>query len=65
VALGNDGIIEGIRPGSIVVDMSSSQLDLTRKIGTARAAKGCGMVDGIVGRAADHTVTGTLTLMDG
>lgn len=65
VALGKDGIIEGIRPGSIVVDMSSSQPDITRKIGAALAAKGCGMVDSPVGKTAEHAVTGTLTLMVG
>jgi 4-hydroxybutyrate dehydrogenase/sulfolactaldehyde 3-reductase len=65
VVLGPAGIIEGVRPGATVVDMSSSQPDITRKIGAALAAKGCGMVDSPVGKTADHAVTGTLTLMVG
>ncbi len=65
VALGPDGIVAGAKPGLVMIDMSSSQPDITRKIGTALSAKGCAMVDSPVGKTADHAVTGTLTLMVG
>ena len=65
VALGPDGIIEGLAPGGVLVDMSTSAPATTRRIGAALAAKGCGMVDCPVGKTADHAVTGTLTLMIG
>jgi 4-hydroxybutyrate dehydrogenase / sulfolactaldehyde 3-reductase len=64
-ALGPAGIVEGLRPGAVMVDMSTSAPDTTRRIGAALAAKGCGMVDSPVGKTADHAVTGTLTLMIG
>jgi 4-hydroxybutyrate dehydrogenase / sulfolactaldehyde 3-reductase len=65
VALGPSGVVSGIRPGSVMVDMSTSAPDTTRRIGEALAAKGAAMVDCPVGKTADHAVTGTLTLMIG
>jgi 3-hydroxyisobutyrate dehydrogenase-like beta-hydroxyacid dehydrogenase len=65
VALGAGGVLEGAKPGTILIDMSSSQPEITRKIGAAFAAKGCAMVDSPVGKTADHAVSGTLTLMVG
>ena len=64
-ALGPDGIIHGLKPGAIMIDMSTSAPDTTRRIGAALAAKGCAMIDSPVGKTAEHAVTGTLTLMIG
>ncbi len=65
VALGRDGIVEGIRAGSVYVDMSTIDPATTRKVGAAMAAKGVAMIDSPVGKTADHAVAGTLTLMVG
>jgi 4-hydroxybutyrate dehydrogenase / sulfolactaldehyde 3-reductase len=65
VALGPSGVASGLRPGSVMIDMSTSAPETTRRIGAALAAKGCGMVDCPVGKTAEHAVTGTLTLMVG
>jgi 3-hydroxyisobutyrate dehydrogenase-like beta-hydroxyacid dehydrogenase len=65
VALGKDGIVEGIRSGSVYVDMSTIDPATTCKVGEAMAAKGVAMVDSPVGKTADHAVAGTLTLMVG
>jgi 4-hydroxybutyrate dehydrogenase / sulfolactaldehyde 3-reductase len=65
VALGADGIVAGIRPGSVYIDMSTIDPDTTRRIGEAVAAKGAAMIDSPVGKTADHAVAGTLTLMVG
>jgi 3-hydroxyisobutyrate dehydrogenase-like beta-hydroxyacid dehydrogenase len=65
VALGHDGIVAGIRPGSIYIDMSTIDPDTTRKVGGAIEAKGAAMIDSPVGKTADHAVAGTLTLMVG
>jgi 3-hydroxyisobutyrate dehydrogenase-like beta-hydroxyacid dehydrogenase len=65
VALGADGIVAGIRPGAIYVDMSTIDPDTTRRVGEAIAAKGASMIDSPVGKTADHAVAGTLTLMVG
>ena len=65
VALGSDGIVEGIRAGSVYIDMSTIDPATTRKVGVAMAAKGVAMIDSPVGKTADHAVAGTLTLMVG
>src|SRR5690348_8901011 len=65
VALGPDGIVAGIRPGAIYIDMSTIDPETTRRVGEAIAAKGASMIDSPVGKTADHAVAGTLTLMVG
>ncbi len=65
VALGKDGVVEGLRPGSVYIDMSTIDPMTTRKVGAAVAAKGSAMIDSPVGKTADHAVAGTLTLMVG
>lgn len=65
VALGKNGVVEGIRPGGVYIDMSTIDPDTTRKIGAAIAAAGASMIDSPVGKTADHAVAGTLTLMVG
>lgn len=65
VALGPEGIAEGIRAGSVYVDMSTIDPRTTRKVGEAIAARGASMIDSPVGKTADHAVAGTLTLMVG
>jgi 3-hydroxyisobutyrate dehydrogenase-like beta-hydroxyacid dehydrogenase len=65
VALGPDGIIEGVRPDSIYVDMSTIDPATTRKVGAAMARKGIAMVDSPVGKTAEFAVAGKLTLMVG
>ena len=65
VAFGPDGVIAGIRAGSIYVDMSTIDPATTRKVGAAVAVKGAGMIDSPVGKTADAAVAGTLTLMVG
>ena len=65
VALGPDGIVAGIRPSAIYVDMSTIDPDTTRRVGKAIVAKDASMIDSPVGKTADHAVAGTLTLMIG
>ena len=65
VALGPDGIVEGIRPDSVYIDMSTIDPGTTRRIGAAIAQRGAAMIDSPVGKTADHAVAGTLTLMVG
>jgi 3-hydroxyisobutyrate dehydrogenase-like beta-hydroxyacid dehydrogenase len=65
VALGPEGIVDGIRPGAIYIDMSTIDPETTRKVGAAIARKGAAMVDSPVGKTADAAVAGTLTLMVG
>jgi len=65
VALGPDGVVAGIRPGSVYIDMSTIDPTTTRRVGAAIAAKGADMIDSPVGKTADAAVAGTLTLMVG
>jgi len=65
VALGQDGVVAGIRPGSVYIDMSTIDPATTRRVGAAIAEKGALMIDSPVGKTADAAVAGTLTLMVG
>jgi 3-hydroxyisobutyrate dehydrogenase-like beta-hydroxyacid dehydrogenase len=65
VALGADGIVAGIKPGSVYIDMSTIDPATTKRVGAAIAAKGAQMIDAPVGKTADAAVAGTLTLMVG
>ncbi len=65
VALGPDGIVAGIRAGSLYIDMSTIDPATTRKVGAALAALDVAMIDSPVGKTADAAVAGTLTLMVG
>jgi 4-hydroxybutyrate dehydrogenase/sulfolactaldehyde 3-reductase len=63
--LGEAGAIEGLGQRSILVDMSTIDPEVTRRIGAKIAARGARMVDAPVGKTSDHAVAGTLTLMVG
>jgi len=64
-ALGADGIIEGIRPGQIYIDLSSIDPLTTKKVGAALAEKGARMLDVPVGKGPPAAEAGDLTLMVG
>jgi 4-hydroxybutyrate dehydrogenase/sulfolactaldehyde 3-reductase len=63
--LGEDGAIHSMKPGSVLIDMSTIDPAVTRKIAAALAGKGVDMVDSPVGKTADHAIAGTLTLIVG
>ena len=65
VASGPDGIVAGLGPGTVYIDMSTIDPETTRRIGALVAAKGAEMIDSPVGKTADAAVAGTLTLMVG
>lgn len=63
--LGDGGLIHSMKRGSTLIDMSTIDPAVTRRIGAALADAGIGMIDSPVGKTADHAVAGTLTLMVG
>lgn len=63
--LGKDGVIEGVRPGSIVVDMSTIDPGTTRRVGKALAEKGVDMLDAPVARGVKAARAGTLAIFVG
>jgi 3-hydroxyisobutyrate dehydrogenase-like beta-hydroxyacid dehydrogenase len=65
VATGPDGILKGLKPGAVYIDMSTIDPATTRRIGVQVTAKGAFMIDSPVGKTADAAVAGTLTLMVG
>lgn len=60
---GEDGLLAGIKPGSVLIDFGTSIPDSTRKIGADLAAKGAGMIDAPLGRTPAHAKDGLLNIM--
>jgi len=65
VALGPDGIMEGIRPGSIYVDMSTISPTVAVKVAEAGAKKGVKVLDAPVSGGDVGAEKGTLSIMVG
>ena len=65
VALGEQGIIEGGRPGLIFVDNSTIKPATTRSVGEKLAEKGITMLDAPVSGGDVGALNGTLTIMVG
>jgi 3-hydroxyisobutyrate dehydrogenase len=65
IILGTNGIIDGARVGSVVVDMSTISPDATRRIGQVLAAKGVKMIDAPVSGGSEGAQKGTLAIMVG
>jgi 3-hydroxyisobutyrate dehydrogenase-like beta-hydroxyacid dehydrogenase len=65
VALGPGGLVEGARPGSIVVDHSTIVPDGARRIAAALGERGITMLDAPVSGGAIAAEAGTLSIMVG
>jgi 4-hydroxybutyrate dehydrogenase/sulfolactaldehyde 3-reductase len=65
VVLGPGGVLEGARPGSLYIDMSTIDPQTTQSMGARLAEKGIAMVDSPVGKTVEHAIAGTSTLMIG
>lgn len=63
--LGAGGVLEGARPGTIVVDMSSINPLVSQKVAAACAAKGVEFVDAPVSGGEPKAIDGTLAIMAG
>lgn len=65
VALGEGGIIEGAKPGTVLIDMSSIAPLASREISDALKAKGVDMLDAPVSGGEPKAIDGTLSVMVG
>lgn len=65
VILGKKGVLEGVRKGSIVIDMSTIDPVTTREISRILAEKGVKMLDAPVARGVPAAVAGTLVIFVG
>lgn len=63
VIYGENGLLEGLKEGSTLVDFGTSIPASTRKIGADLAAKGVGMLDAPLGRTPAHAKDGLLNIM--
>jgi 2-hydroxy-3-oxopropionate reductase len=63
--LGKDGVIEGIKPGSVLVDMSSIAPLASREVAAELAKKGIEMLDAPVSGGEPKAIDGTLAIMVG
>ena len=59
------GAIHGLRPGSLVIDMSTISPQATRMISEKLAARGVGMLDAPVSGGSEGAARGTLSIMIG
>lgn len=60
---GDDGVIAGLKPGSVVVDFGTSLPASTRKLGAAIEAAGGQLLDAPLGRTPAHAFDGLLNIM--
>ena len=65
VALGSQGILEGIRPGSVYVDLSSSRPSLIRQMEPTFRQKGIHILDAPVSGGESGAASGDLAVMVG
>jgi 4-hydroxybutyrate dehydrogenase/sulfolactaldehyde 3-reductase len=65
VLLGGDGVLAGARPGTYVIEMSTIDPSVSRRVSETLRARGLRFVDAPVGRTAAHAQAGTLLVMIG
>ena len=62
---GPDGVLAGLRSGTLVIDMGTTQVSATRRVAAAVEAKGCDYVDAPVSGGEVGAVEASLTIMAG
>ena len=62
---GKDGVAEGAKPGTLIIDMSSIDPDATKDLAAKAAEKGLRWVDSPLSGGAPKALIGELTLMAG
>ncbi|MCB4359312.1 NAD(P)-dependent oxidoreductase [Quatrionicoccus australiensis] len=65
VALGPDGLIEGMAPGSVLIDCSTIAPDVARRIADELGRTGIAMLDAPVSGGAQGAIDATLAIMAG
>jgi 3-hydroxyisobutyrate dehydrogenase len=65
VILGENGVIQGVSQGKLVVDMSTISPQVTRRIASLLAEKGVAMLDAPMSGSSEGAEQGTLSIMVG
>ncbi len=60
---GDDGVLAGLKPGTVVIDFGTSLPASTKQLGEEVAAKGGTYLDGPLGRTPSHALEGQLNIM--
>ena len=63
--LGRDGLAEGLAPGTLLIDMSTTGPAPARKVAKALEERGVGFVDAPVAGSVGPAAKGTLAIMVG
>lgn len=63
IVYGDNGVLAGIKEGSVLIDFGTSIPASTKKIGADLAKKGVGMIDAPLGRTPAHAKDGLLNIM--
>lgn len=61
VVHGSDGLLGGFKPGSVLIDTTTADPAVTRRIGAALAASGIDMLDAALGRTPKEAEAGKLS----
>jgi 3-hydroxyisobutyrate dehydrogenase len=65
VLLGENGVIEALQPGSLVIDMSTISPRVTRRVAATISERGSHMLDAPVSGGSEGAEKGTLSIMVG
>jgi 3-hydroxyisobutyrate dehydrogenase-like beta-hydroxyacid dehydrogenase len=65
VALGDDGLVSGVRPGGVYFDLSTNSASLVKRIHQAFAGRGAHMLDAPVSGGPSGAAAGTLAVWVG
>ncbi|HEY51573.1 MAG TPA: 3-hydroxyisobutyrate dehydrogenase [Dehalococcoidia bacterium] len=65
IMYGDDGVLAGLKKGNIIIDMSTIDPIVTRRVAAAAAGKGIEMIDAPVSGAPPKAADGTLSIMVG
>lgn len=65
VMLGEQGVLAHVRPGTVVVDLSTIPVEVAQRVGAAADAAGAAFVDAPVARTKQAAIDGTLSITAG
>ncbi|WP_420627396.1 NAD(P)-dependent oxidoreductase [Candidatus Leptofilum sp.] len=65
VMLQSNGVIFGVKPGNLVIDMSTISPEITRRLAQAFADRGVHMLDAPISGGSEGAAKGTLSIMVG
>lgn len=65
VVLGEDGVLEGAQPGSLVIDCSTISPTATKELAATLAERGVNMLDAPISGGSEGAAKGTLSIMIG